>query len=396
MQIRNNTPQTFNNTPSFKNKEYEYLKKMTQVIPNTKVSKGLTQLDRNYFQDYIYSAKFKLGTTVQEFQKLCKLEDGNFIYGAYELLTKKMGIPKEIRPELKYLKQSECFDMCYNPQHNIITIDPDIHFCEKSEIFNLLRHELQHFRQNMDIYRHEKLGEKAIDFHVKSLIEKQKIIYKDLLNNMTPEEMLQNGFIHESSYNIIAKCKEHLENNDMQAFDKEIEALAPIYEQGLINFREKIINTMGIIKDGTEEAKRAEKYFNDFQKLNYVEPNGEVNMDKYFSTGIEREAIQAGNRAEFEVSGEGCMFKYFKNKSKKFMNEHETYEGVKYLEEQEIMAKQAKEASDKRNQEWVDKQREKELKEKEAYYTQVFNDSFRLKYIQAKSKVKKFFNNLFE
>ena len=73
---------------------------------------------------------------------------------------------------------------------------------------------------------------------------------------------------------------------------------------------------MGIIKSGTKEAEKAERYLEDFQNINYFEGNDGVDYAKYFASGIEQEALSAGERADFEFSGEGCMVKLSKDKFK--------------------------------------------------------------------------------
>ena len=258
--------------------------------------------------------KFKLGTTAQEIQNLCKLQGEDFVTAAYELLINKMGIPAELKPELVPQPQLDATPMRYLFNYNVISRNSDLSNLSQVEIFNGLRHELQHFRQNMDIFRHEKLGERVVDIHVNGLVESQNATIKHLLASMTPEELAQNGYLaSEDAYNMVVRCKKHLENNDMPAFDKEFESLAPAFRREVSAFRQKIVNAMGLIKEGTKEAQRAEHYFNDFQNINYYDTNGGVDYAKYMASGIELEALLAGQRAEFELSGEGCMVKYLKD-----------------------------------------------------------------------------------
>lgn len=295
----------------------ELLNRLTQVIPDTKASKGLTQLDKNCFQGYVASMRFKLGTTAEEIKSLCSLKEEDFIYGAYDFLTKKMGIPDEIRPVLTLQEQNPIGPMRYAHNYNMIMINPDLSNLTQAEKFGMLRHELQHFRQNMDIFRHETLGEKVVDIHVDALVNSQKATVKHLLTNMSLDEIVQNGFIaNENGYNIFLRCQKHLENNDMVAFDKEFESMTSAFRQDVMAFRQKVVDSMGPIKTGTKEAQKAEKYFEDFQNINYFEADGGVDYAKYFASGIEQEAIIAGERAGFELSGEGCFVKYQKDKFK--------------------------------------------------------------------------------
>ncbi len=298
----------------------ELLNRLTQVIPDTKVSKGLTQLDKNCFQSYVYSMKFKLGTTAEEIKALTKLQGEDFVIGAYDLLTKKMGIPDEIKPPLIPKQQSATAPMAYMFNYNAIALNPDLSTLSQGMIFNGLRHELQHFRQNMDIFRHETLGEKVVDIHVNGLINTEKATVKHLLTNMSLDEMVQQGVIQtQEVYDAMVRYKKCLENNDIAAFDKEVEKLAPEFRQQVTAFRQKVIDFMGIIKTGTKEAEKAEHYLNDFQNTNYFDGGDKVDYAKYFASGIEQEALIAGERADFEFSGEGCMVKFSKDKFKAAM-----------------------------------------------------------------------------
>ncbi|MCM1010242.1 MAG: hypothetical protein NC390_05135 [Fusobacterium sp.] len=315
MQIRNNT-QIQKNVPSFGGGG-EFLNRLTQVLPDTKVSKGLTQLDKNCFQGYVYSMKFKLGTTHEEIKALTKLQGEDFVNGAYELLAKKMGIPDEIKPSLIPQAQSTTAPMAYMFNYNAITRNQDLSSMSQAEIFSGLRHELQHFKQNMDVFRHETLGEKVVDIHVNGLVNTEKATVKHLLANMSLDEMVEQGIIqNQVVYDTMARYQKYFENNDMAALDKEIEALVPEFRQQVTAFRQKVVDSMGIIKSGTKEAQKAERYFEDFQNIDYFECDGKIDYAKYFASGIEQEALLAGERAGFEFSGEGCMVKFAKDKFK--------------------------------------------------------------------------------
>ena len=74
------------------------VQELTAIIPNTKVAKNLTQLDRNAFSYYIYARKFPNGITAEDIKSISKFEGSEFMIQAYELLTKKLGLSPDIRP----------------------------------------------------------------------------------------------------------------------------------------------------------------------------------------------------------------------------------------------------------------------------------------------------------
>lgn len=92
MQIQSLSYST-NNYKNVSKTSFQGLKpeQLLEVIPNTKVCKNLTHLDKHVFQQYIASKPFKSGVTPDEFAELSKSSGADFILNTYELLTKKFG-----------------------------------------------------------------------------------------------------------------------------------------------------------------------------------------------------------------------------------------------------------------------------------------------------------------
>lgn len=175
-----------NSSPAFNGN----ISKLLEVIPDTKVSKNLTELDKNLFLSYVTSKKYSMGVTPEDISSVTKYDRNEFISKSYDLLTQKLGIPEYVRPPVFPSKLPNQLMLGYSPLYNAILVDPEkIKNTSKLNIFGLLRHELQHFIQNSRIFRHEEIGEKAIDKISEKFVQTQKQILKMLLENNSVEKL---------------------------------------------------------------------------------------------------------------------------------------------------------------------------------------------------------------
>lgn len=302
------------------------LNKLTEVIPNTKACKNLTPLDKNCFHSYVYSLKYKSGITQEEINKIFNLDGMDFLNACYEFIVKKVNIPESLRPAVVIgeLSKKE-LSMAYEPGKEMITISPNIVYSTKSQIFGCLRHEFQHYMQNLSVYRHEKIGKEAVEFWAKDVLEKEKTFLEPLYKK-TDDELMALGY-NGDVFSEIKKMQDLYLNNRI-AYDKFYDDCARRNIENLTKLRERAIQEMGVVKDGTKEAKRAEIFFKEFkeqtnQSSSYYNPDGSLNMKKYLSTAIEQDAYSAGDRWQADAEG-SCYFKTLKSaalKMEKLLNE---------------------------------------------------------------------------
>ena len=83
----------------------QLVKELTRVIPDTKVCKNLTVVDRKAFYSYIYTMQFKMKTTAEEIKKLFSFDGDEFFNKAYLFLAQKLNISEELIPPIIYLVQ---------------------------------------------------------------------------------------------------------------------------------------------------------------------------------------------------------------------------------------------------------------------------------------------------
>lgn len=310
--------------PSFQAMKPEQL---LDVIPNTKVCKNLTHLDKHIFQQYVISKQYRSGVTPDEFAELNKFSGKDFIINAYELLTKKFGYPEEIRPALINMEMPPDLGMAYSPLSNIIVVNkniPDAVMNNKMSLFSLMRHELMHYNQNMQILSHEELGEKAVDFCTAKYVDTLRTNLINLITQKTPQEVVTSGvlatpqdqYLYMNGYNLY-------KSGNMRAFNDMVLSAGTPYRTELEGFRAKVIKNLGVIKKDSNLTENIQKYLDEFLNVGYYNSDGKIDFSKYFSTFVEQEAIIAQGQAEFEYSGMGCFIKMAKESAQAIINSKE-------------------------------------------------------------------------
>ena len=311
------------------------LNKLTEVIPDTKVCKGLTELDKNLFAEYLQMPRYKMQITPEEIDDLCKFDGNEFIDEAYELLTRKLGLDVNIRPKLFWsTDMNNNIEAAFQPLNNIILCNAE-YFpnLSKKQQFILLRHELQHYIQNMDILRHEEIGEKALDRlttnYIKALKQTHDLIFKQYPIKKAVENLKNRG----EDINFINKYVELFKAKDSKGIDELFESTGSGYRQELTGFRNKIIAERGLIKKDSALTPKIQQNFDEFTNIDYYTPDGNLNFAKYFNSKTEKDAILAQKAADFQFSKECCYMKYAK---KQFFNEINSEETIKALEQIDI------------------------------------------------------------
>ncbi len=296
----------------------------TQPKPSNSVCEKMTQIDKNIFEMYLYGRKFRTGITQKEINELFKKEGNDFLASAYNLLTAKMNFPEEIRPAI-YLNTCNGDNiMQYNYINHSIFIDPPkIEGLSKAQLYGMLRHELQHCKQNYMVLRDENIGPMATEKYARMLTNAERKNIEILIQ--APIEEVENLNINMQDYNNI----KNLYYNDPKGYEQLFENNYQTYKQQFDNIREQVIAKFGVIKEGSKESKQAKLYFDDFTNdMTYYNSDGTVNAARYLSKITEQEATLADSMAECEVTGQ-CFFKNAKEETLEAMKNQEFMDKVK-------------------------------------------------------------------
>lgn len=313
------------------------VQELTAIIPNTKVAKNLTQLDRNAFSYYIYARKFPNGITAEDIKSISKFEGSEFMIQAYELLTKKLGLSPDIRPPFSGVPQIKGDALgAYMPTTNMIVVDMQkIQNLKisKGNIFGFIRHELQHFLQNAAVLRHETIGEQAIEKMRTNYINAEKATAINAVK-MVPMEQLEQIFANNpEALTLIRMVKDCLEKGTPEDLEPYYEKMGKEYTQNLINLRHKLIDKLGLIKKDSNQTKKIQGYFNEFDKVGYYNPDGQINLAKYLQSRTEQEAMVSQLQAQFEYSQEPCFMHYAKTEFLKSLENPESLKDIERIHE---------------------------------------------------------------
>lgn len=290
--------------------------RLTQIIPDTKVAKTLTELDKLSLSAYLNFKQHKIGITPEDIANLSKFEGVDFINNAYLFLTKKLGLRETIFPSLQSNPNMK-IPIGYTPLSNTIHIN--LEQCTnttKSQLFSLLRHELHHFMQNSMIYRHEKIGLQAVKESVQKAAQLEFNTCKQLIETNTPEQLKQfsESTNNPNLYPYLMKFRELYNSGDKTGLNAMIADSVKVYENNLLKFRENLIKELGVIKSDSSLTPKIEKYYDDFCNVGYYNTDGSIDLNKYMQSYIECETMARQEFADIEFTNPPCFIRHYKDR----------------------------------------------------------------------------------
>ena len=294
------------------------INKFARVIQNTKTCKNLTKIERYMFQSYMDAKPFMIGITPDEIKQLDRLDDKDFVFKSFDFLAAKLGLGTDIRPRLQFHEILGMAEGMYDWLNNTVIFDSNkIKKCDRIDVFGMIRHELQHYIQRMNILRHEQIAPKAVRAEIKIHFEYMKKMFEHICKCYSESEFyniakVQNPYNSEllrESFIIGKKC---LENNDINGFNKICKKHTGQYHKNLLMQRYEMIKKFGLIKKDSMQTPKIENDFKEFYNLTYKKPDGNIDNIKYIKMKIENEACSAQDAAGFEYSQEQCFMHYAK------------------------------------------------------------------------------------
>ncbi len=267
--------------------------------PVVSVPKTLTEIDALNFRTYIHAKTFDFKATQEELNALFKFDGDEFFVKTYDFFIKKLGISENLKPPVINQPAHQSVGMTYDFCQNLITRNPNSLEQGKNAIFGQIRHELQHFIQNMNILRTENIGEEAVDFY-SELIANQKIMNTDYMVKNIPLEQVDETV--QSNFKIL---KDLLKNNP-NGYENELKAgkklIADDMKIQLQTFRNLVVQEMGLIKADTKSAKRSEKMLGEMLKeKGYWKDDGSMHLGRYSFDIRENDAMLAQGIAQLKL-----------------------------------------------------------------------------------------------
>lgn len=246
--------------------------------------------------------KMLVGLDKATITHLEKLPINEFLAESQKIIAKGMGLSQDFLPSLNITPiANKKMAMAFDWSNNTLFVSNQILSKSKITLFSAMRHEMEHFRQNLQIIRTEELGEKAIETYSKMLTTAQVDNFVNTFRKMPESEILklkEAGNLSEAGLQAVKKVQIADAQGD-EAIYKVAEELVnqdyPLINESWQNIRNKSIELQGPIKANTKEASDAKEYFDGFLKT-----NGMAGGMKYYSSKHEVEADGAQSFAMYE------------------------------------------------------------------------------------------------
>lgn len=288
-------------------------------------SRKITRLEMVDFRDYLLAKRLDLKITPEEIKNLFAYEGAEFEQKAFEFLTSKMQIPKDLIPN--FYPRPEQFPipdgkMLYDFALNNILVNPAYKSWNKKEYLASLRHELQHFMQSMTIYRHEVLGEQMLQLNLDKTVTAYMNFVVANAKTYSQAELKSMG-ADNTWLKIYEELKTSIQNNDKEEYEKIMLKIKQIFTEELKpqfeTLKQTIVDKMGLIKANSPEGIRAKKYF-ECTKKEYLDQNNNIDYGKYFLDCREVEALVAGDALECNIESLGgkkrCFLEWIRTNRK--------------------------------------------------------------------------------
>lgn len=293
--LRTKTPELFAESRNITAPKELPLDEFVRTTP--KPPRPITVADKYNFRQYLLGKKLDLNVTSQEIRELFAHEGEEFKVKSFEFLCKKMKVPQDLKPDFAYGTEFQT-PMYYDFVMNTIKVNPNFaeQLADKTTFLAALRHEMQHYAQNMAMFRHETEGERLINLYAKLSAKSVHTNVDKYVKNLDMEQLKQ--IFDEEGMKDITILKDLLKNNKMKEYEKYLteieEKMYQSYVPLFTDFRKNIIDQMGIIKKETVEGKRAARMIDETaSELTYWKKDGSVDVNMYFDDIRENEALTA-------------------------------------------------------------------------------------------------------
>ena len=279
----------------------------TQFKANIKADKIPDLVDRKFgdktykvfnlekVRDWAIPVKYKVAMDAQSVKKLFEVDDTNqtdFMNASYDFFCKNLNIPEQIKPVMVKAGLPEEYPLGYDIFTNSIVQNAKYTGMKlsKEDIFTMLRHEFQHFLQNMEIYRHETLGKDWLKTVQEMYGQRNREGIKNMLMTKQIDEW---GCLPGSKImDLLYEMRNRLRNNDIAGFDNLYECIKQGNNNSLQWLRNTIVETKGVIKKESKTTDLIKTYMDSIiYNLNFVNKGNSVDFNAYKENFIEKEAF---------------------------------------------------------------------------------------------------------
>lgn len=312
MQITPISNSSYSQACSFNGKNLDALSK---VIPDTKAYKGLTGWQKNFFKQYLIALSTAVVFSKAELDELDKCKYKEYPEKYIKMFCDKKNIPEELRPGSMFLKLEDCSGGFYEAFNNNLILNSGI-YLTKQELFSLLRHEMRHYEQSLEVLRHETYGPQDVDFMAEKACE---MSLPEFIHNImeVPEEEWNTD--NEEELELVRGFKQALEIDYEKGKKDLANYVKGLCASSLNERRNLIISHFGEIKTGSKKSDEIKNFYKGLLNGNNQIVDGVVNWKLYFSSPTEYDAHCAEDMAIAQQEGK-CFMRVLREKQEFLMN----------------------------------------------------------------------------
>lgn len=283
---------TYKITP-FRNTSANGIKcQSTNCVNNNFANKLTPKSNGKVYQLFTYIKGILININKADIKRISKLPVEQFLIEVQKLIAKSKGYDAEfMAPFVVQPFGHKQILMLYNASTNTVHINSSVKLKTGAMLYALMCHEYEHFHQNLQILRTSGLSEKAITRYSKMAaqigIKDFQELYKNITSKDLPalkEELGQNYNFVQSYINAKEKSPEALTEWISKATENDEKIIRNKWEQ----LKNLVIEKYGEIAENSEEAQKANKYYESFMKdssLTGLDKNLTISeFEAYFST----------------------------------------------------------------------------------------------------------------
>ena len=296
------------------NTTFKQAPQLKEVLLRTSETSKVPLLQKSIYRQYLDSKNLpRLAFDKQELDKLFAIERSrDFAKACFKGMVEKLNLPKKIAPKLVFEPVDADFIFGYERTSNSIIINTNDDVPPKNEIFALIRHEFQHYLQNIDLLRSEEYGEE----HINNLVNVHISEFKENTLSLLKDDP-KNWEVGYEEFKHLYQIKRDLENGSSEHFEKDIKEEGKAVRKSLKNLQKEVIKSLGVIKASSPQSGYLKKLYKGFQE--YDEKTNEMDWDDYLTNYSEYEAVLAETATEAELENK-CLVNFLKERCDEFLN----------------------------------------------------------------------------
>lgn len=264
----------------------------TSCVNKNSVNVSTPKSNGKICQLFSYIKGMLININKADIKRISKLPVEQFLIEVQKLIAKSKGYDAEfMAPFVVQPFATNKILMLYNCPTNTIYVNSAVKIKPGAMLYATMCHEYEHFHQNLHILRTEGLSEKAITRYSQIAAEAGVKDFQEFYRNVTSKDLPVLKEQLGQNYNLVEsyiKAKEKSPESLNEWISKTIENDEEIIRNQWVQLKNLVIEKYGEISKNSQEAQKANKYYESFMKdssLTGLDKNLTISeFEAYFST----------------------------------------------------------------------------------------------------------------